>query len=165
MAGSPLNQKYQTLFQEFNQGYFQGALPRYRSEVVDRITWRNESGRTYRRRRLIRLLESEEKTMVFTLLHEMAHAATNDHHAARFQEEMKRLNSFRAPLDPSALSGPIQPKRLIKSLFKSFIHATLVDDQSITLWQWSKWLVRYGSVDTPPLFLESTRGYVEPSAK
>ena len=87
------------LFGMFNQKYFGGGLPTYRLRSVRHMTWLGESGRCLRRRRLIEIQRAlDTETATSCLLHEMAHASTNDCHAAAWKAEMMRLKREGAPL-------------------------------------------------------------------
>jgi hypothetical protein len=129
---------YQALFEEFNQQYFAGRLPHYRVVVVPSITRLGEQGRILRRRRLIELqILSPQEEMVATLLHEMAHAATNDHHAARWQEEMYRLQHLGAPICPEDV--PLI-RRLTRALVREAAEAALTDVPALTARQFLRGL-------------------------
>jgi hypothetical protein len=65
-------------FQDLNQRYFAGRLPRY--QVIISPHLRYATGKIARRSRRIYLQPSFPDVMLRILLHEMAHAATNDHH-------------------------------------------------------------------------------------
>ena len=87
------------LFHEFNERYFEGRLPDYRIRVVPYINRLGKSGHTDQKRKLIRILIGlSDEDAKSTLLHEMAHAATNEDHATAWKKEMIRLRKQEAPL-------------------------------------------------------------------
>lgn len=56
--------------------------------------------------------------MIAVLLHEMAHAVTNDFHGPRFRAEVERLIGLGAPVDPMDASGewvPVLTRGLVKN--------------------------------------------------
>jgi len=119
---SDLQRKFQSLFQEFNLKYFDGRLPHYHVKVVSDITRAGEQGQINRKRRLIRLTPGD--CMEATLVHEMAHAASNVHHAAKWQGEMKRLLVAGAPVCEVDLPiGP--PVRITKGIFRKEVEGAL----------------------------------------
>ena len=117
-AGRRKPNRLTKLFDDFNAQYFDGALDRYRVEVTDGITRRGESGKVYSRQRLIRIHRGSEAEMVATLLHEMAHAATNDYHGALWQQEMVRLRDLGAPVAPADLE-----ERVARRLTREFVES------------------------------------------
>ena len=115
-----INKKYRALFKRFNEEYFDGKLPRYRIQVVNSISSKlHPLGHCNRRRRLIRIREAEEGSMIETLIHEMAHAATNDNHGPIWKEEMNRLHTVGAPIDLRDLDR--QQNHLTKSLIEDLV--------------------------------------------
>lgn len=84
-------------FQELNQRYFAGCLPRYQVIVAPQL--RHASGRIARRSRRIYLQPAPPDGLLLILLHEMAHAATNDHHGPLWRAEMRRLKVLGAPVE------------------------------------------------------------------
>jgi hypothetical protein len=92
------------LFHQFNGMYFAGTLPAYHIRVVGYITSMSEHGRCLRNRKLIKLSKRTDKVMIGTLLHEMAHAATTDHHGLEWRKEMIRLREAGAPLQGDDLN-------------------------------------------------------------
>ena len=88
-----------TLFKQFNEEYWGGRLPAYSIRIVARMTSLGEWGRWLKKRRLIQILRGlSDEDMISTLLHEMAHAATNGGHGMPWKKDMIRLRSARAPL-------------------------------------------------------------------
>jgi hypothetical protein len=110
-VNNALTQRYQAFFEDFNQRFFNGKLPHYQIQLVSDVLGllRTRSGERipfdcdraiYRRERIINLnakLSQEELTS--TLIHEMAHARTNDYHGLLWQKEMERLILMGAPVD------------------------------------------------------------------
>jgi hypothetical protein len=102
------------LFQEFNQRYFGGKLPAYSVRFVSRdrgfapprlglssspAIFPGTQGYCHRSRRLIEIREGlARQETVSTLLHEMAHAATEGAHGMPWRREMLRLRELGAPL-------------------------------------------------------------------
>jgi SprT-like family len=82
--------KFQRLFDHYNRRFFGGRLPRYTVVISDRFT----GGRCDRLHRTIFLNPRSASGKL--LLHEMAHAATNDRHGKNWQSEMQRLISLGA---------------------------------------------------------------------
>jgi len=94
----------QRAYEDFNDRYFGGKLPRYRVEVVDRVSSARESGEVNRRAKLIRIQRNLLNVMRETLIHEMAHVRTNDFHGPRWKAEVQRLLQLGAPISPDELS-------------------------------------------------------------
>jgi hypothetical protein len=125
------------LFQQFNKEYFDGRLPAYCIRVVPRMTALGESGRCNKARRLIEIqsgLPGEET--ISTLLHQMAHAVTRDHHSLSWKKAMIRLRMAGAPLasadldvDPDDWDG----LRVRRSHFRRVIQYVLTDVPDMTL--------------------------------
>jgi SprT-like family len=86
-------------FREMNQRYFAGRLPSYQVIVTSHL--RHADGRIARRSRRIYLRPAPADMLLEALLHEMAHAATNDYHGPRWQAEMHRLQQLGAPVGPN----------------------------------------------------------------
>ena len=137
-AGRRKANRLTKLFDDFNAQYFGGELARYRVEATDRITRSGEDGKIYRRRQLIRIRRGSEAEMTATLLHEMAHASTNDHHGRRWREEMVRLHDLGAPVAPADLEEPV-----VRRLTRGFVEATasdaLGDQPTLTFQQFATW--------------------------
>jgi hypothetical protein len=88
-----------TLFKQFNEEYWGGRLPAYAIRVVARMTSLGEWGRWLKKRKLIEIQRGlSDEDMVSTLLHEMAHAATNGGHGMPWKRDMIRLRLAGAPL-------------------------------------------------------------------
>jgi SprT-like family len=95
-------------FQDLNQRYFDERLPRYQVIVAPQL--RHASGRIARRSRRIYLQPTSPDLLIRLLLHEMAHAATNDHHGPLWLTEMRRLQAMGAPVeDPNDYEERIPP--------------------------------------------------------
>jgi hypothetical protein len=97
-------------FDDLNQRYFKGRLPRYRVRLVSAIpqpsgdigiTW----GQIDRRRKTITLRRAPAAELCENLLHEMAHAATNEWHGPKWLAEMKRLQALGAPINRKLLTS------------------------------------------------------------
>jgi hypothetical protein len=97
------------LFKQFNDEYWGGRLPAYSIHVVANMTSLGEWGRWLKKRKLIEILRGlTDEDATSTLLHEMAHAATNGGHDVPWKREMIRLLSAGAPLANTdrAMLGP-----------------------------------------------------------
>ena len=81
------------VLQDLNQRYFAGGLPRYQVIVAPQL--HHASGRLQRSRRIY-LQPTFPDVMLQILLHEMAHASTNDHCAPLWRAEMQRLQALGA---------------------------------------------------------------------
>lgn len=97
------SERFQTLFAQFNSKFFAGSLPEYHIGVKYAINGPDDEGYPSTgiidaQKRLIWLRMTNEALMVATLLHEMAHAATNGEHEAEWNAEMKRLYQLGAPV-------------------------------------------------------------------
>jgi hypothetical protein len=131
------------LFEEFNRVYFNGRLPRYRVQIVDRIIRGFDAGKITRRKKLIQIRRGSLEKMAEILLHEMAHAATNERHAKRFQDEMRRLRVAGAPLAESDLHESDGPARLTRAFVRDVLEQEVFSSgQTQTLWQFVKWFHR-----------------------
>ncbi len=87
------------LFKQFNDKYWGGRLSAHSIHVVPEMTSLGEWGRWQKNRRLIEILRGlPDEDATSTLLHEMAHAATNGGHGVPWKREMIRLLSAGAPL-------------------------------------------------------------------
>ena len=92
--------KWQTAFEELKP-FFKVRLPRYEIRVVSRIEKDGHygvAGYCDRAHRIIYLERKDEKIMLQTLTHEMAHVATNNYHGKKFHDEMHRLSKVGAPV-------------------------------------------------------------------
>ena len=131
------------LFEDFNNKYFYGKLPRYRVIVVDCVPDRVHCshGKHYKKQRLIKLRRCDEKMMVETLLHEMVHAATGDGHGKRFRDKMEELRGKGATTEEEVLPKP----RLSKQVVRDYLEDILEKVPDVTLTQFAQYLVReYG---------------------
>ncbi len=152
------NKQYQALFDEFNQRYFGGKLPRYRIQVVDCISLEegdeiplDYEGENIRHRRLILLKRMVKADMISTLLHEMAHTATDDAHTKRWGKEIERLCRAGAPISEDIL---IAPPRLTKVFVRAVAEDLLGERPDTTLWEFARWVVyKYGYAPSPTAFL------------
>jgi hypothetical protein len=99
-----VSERFDKLFQAFNNRYFDSKLPKYRVEVryavrTDRssIDWRGQA---------IRIPVSSEPLMVARLLAGMARIATRGTNPTTYQKELFRLHEAGAPLwVPKALKA------------------------------------------------------------
>ena len=134
MARSTLNKKYQALFEKFNHQYFANALPQYQIKVVNRLTGCNVAGLIDRKKKVISLRKGEHREMDSILIHEMAHASTNDYHGPKFINDMKRLHADGAPVREDELNQhPSYSKLLTKQFVKATAFDMLVDIPDLTL--------------------------------
>jgi len=96
------------LFDDFNDQYFGGRLPRYRIKVVKRLRVRRKVdkdlnrlgavGVTDRRGRLIQIRSGQsDEQQIETLLHEMVHAVAGNGHGKPFCDELERIKALGAP--------------------------------------------------------------------
>jgi hypothetical protein len=79
---------------------------------------------------------------IFTLVHEMAHAATNDSHGMRWKNEMVRLREAGAPLassDLERLSDPASP--VTREGFSAECSHVLGAQPDATLSQVVRWFI------------------------
>jgi hypothetical protein len=106
------SERFQKLFRVFNAGYFADRLEDYKIRVVfDLHTFANEpvfdsavnDGLIRFAERCIYLRYSDKEAMEGTLIHEMAHAATNGDHGEDWLAEMARLMAAGAPVHPCEL--------------------------------------------------------------
>ena len=115
------------LFQQFNAQYFDGRLPSYSIRVVDRKGRCN--GEIYKQRRLIEIQsEMPEDLTISFLVHEMAHAATSEHHGMPWKREMIRLRKAGAPLieaDRRIKLDDWDGVRVSKKQFRPFVEDAL----------------------------------------
>jgi hypothetical protein len=84
-------------FHALNQQYVAGRLPRYQVIVTPQL--RHAAGRMARRSRRIYLQPAPPDMLLRTLVHEMAHAATNARHGPLWTAEMERLRALGAPVE------------------------------------------------------------------
>jgi SprT-like family len=148
-----------TLFQQFNQQYFGGKLPAYSIRVVGRMTWLGESGFCNRKRKLIKIASGQsDEVAIGILLHEMAHAATTDHHGKPWQGEMIRLREAGAPIDAADLDVESEwdGLKLSKKRFRGAVQDFLMDRPDITPSQAIKHFIwSYGGAGTVTEFLKN----------
>jgi SprT-like family protein len=93
----------QHLFNQFNREFFDGALSGYRVVVCDlheRGLWAGEHSRKEQTIYIHSKLEG--RALDRTLLHEMAHANSNDYHGAKWLQEMDRLAQLGADTEYEA---------------------------------------------------------------
>jgi hypothetical protein len=86
----------QRLFERLNKKYFGSTLPEYRIVACEPTTI--DSGFTagkHERRQLTIYLSDELRGTALRriLLHEMAHANSNDYHSGKWKEEMRRIGA------------------------------------------------------------------------
>jgi hypothetical protein len=97
MATGVATAMHSHLFQELNQRYFAGRLPHY--QVIRAPHLCHATGKIARRSRRIYLQPLPPDLFLGILLHEMAHAATNDYHGPAWRAEMHRIQALGAPVD------------------------------------------------------------------
>jgi hypothetical protein len=136
-ADPVLSTHYQALFEEFNTRYFAGRLPLYHVRVVPDLHGGHD-GEVKRKQRVIRLKKRPEAVMISLLLHEMAHAATNNFHARKWLEEMGRLKQEGAPINKEDLEPDEvgQKKRISHYAF-----VLAMEDPRLTVPQFIRYLV------------------------
>lgn len=152
-----LNSKYRDMFNEFNQKYFNGKLPRYQIRVVERISWVPCGGQCDNRKRVILITRNEESSMVGVLLHEMIHAAVGGFHGERFCREWDRLQESGAPvrLGESEAYRAL-PKRLTRQFVSNVADDIVAVQPAVKLWDFARWFVHnYGFKWTPTALLRS----------
>jgi SprT-like family len=86
----------QRLFRRFNAKYFGGRLPNYR--VIQSDLYGGDGLCRMKQREIHLSPILQGSSLRTSLLHEMAHAATNGGHGALWQKEMRRLIRLGAPL-------------------------------------------------------------------
>ena len=155
--------RYQQLFHDFNDRYFAGRLPDYRVRVVRQMSCQHQGslhhfdGECRRRERAITLagqtvlggarLTHTEEDMRQILIHEMAHAATNDYHGLKWRGEMRRLAQLGAPVQADDLGKPMTPsQKWLESAFDD----TLTNSDDYATLTLRQALVRIGLVDDAP---------------
>src|SRR5215472_1627551 len=125
------------LFAEFNQRYFGGRLPKYRLRSELYMTRLGEVGRCHIRQRLIRINRSlKDDEAISCLLHEMAHAATTEHHRKPWKAEMIRLRHAGAPLigpDATVALEDWSGDFVGQKQFRYAVQDLLIDHADITL--------------------------------
>lgn len=109
------------------------------------------SGFCNKKKRLIKIQEgqSREET-IGALLHEMAHAATNDGHGDRWKEEMIRLREAGAPLSSAErkiCSTTWDGKKVTRDHFRLVVQEVIADYPAITL---SKALRHFSDIEGGP---------------
>jgi hypothetical protein len=94
----------QSLFENYNKKFFDGVLSGYRVVVCDILNERGVwAGEHCRKERVIYIYsELKGRALKRTLLHEMAHAHSNDYHGAKRIEEMYRLAELGADTEYEA---------------------------------------------------------------
>ena len=106
----------------------------------NRVSGLNGSGIHLRKRRLIMLRRWDDAPlMTGTLVHEMAHAATNDWHGPRWAAEMERLRQAGAPVQDVDFRPPM---RLTRNLVLSCAADALCDGPDLTLPAFADWFAR-----------------------
>ena len=117
-----LSKQFQALFDEFNGRYFSGQLPPYQVHVVFDLhraakepVFRASvsSGLIRFEERCIYLRYTNSPPMEETLIHEMAHAATNGEHDQEWLYEMARLRAAGAPVPDWELEGLVAEEYLV----------------------------------------------------
>jgi SprT-like family len=123
------------MFQELNQRYFAGRLPRYQVIVTSHL--RHASGRIAQRSRRIYLQPMPQDLQMTFLLHEMAHAATNGGHGPRWIAEMRRLQTMGAPVeDPSDYDTriPLTRALVFETGYEAFFGDPGFSDVQVARW-------------------------------
>ena len=133
-------------FKQFNEMYWGSRLPAYSVHVVPRMTSLGEWGRWIKKRRLIEILRGlTDEDATSTLLHEMAHAATNGGHGLPWKREMIRLLSAGAPLASTdraiRLDDPFG-KPISKKHFRCSMADLLMDVPEMTPSVAIRWFIR-----------------------
>jgi hypothetical protein len=132
------SERFQELFQTFNDRYFGGRLPPYKIHVVyDVDFWANEyffngwyieepsfGYHDLENRRIF--VGRTASSMEGALLHEMGHAATTGDHDDAWSAEMRRLQALGAPVIPCdvdpdvpADEGPVRLELYLMTVFTS----------------------------------------------
>jgi hypothetical protein len=124
------------LFHDLNQRYFTGRLPRYHVIVTPQL--RHAAGKIARRSRRIYLQPAPPDMLMTTLLHEMAHAATNDRHGPLWRAEMERLRALGAPVEELAHLDMIP--RLTRQMVFSTGWEVFANSPTATIAQAAHWL-------------------------
>ena len=122
------------LFKKFNEQYFGNHLSAYSIRVIHGTAY---SGFCNKKRRLIKIQwgQSPDET-IGTLLHEMAHAATNDGHGKKWMNEMIRLREAGAPVasaEKNICSKTWDGKKVTRGHFRLVVQDVLADSSAITL--------------------------------
>ena len=131
IANRALSERFTALFDRLNQGFFAGRLPRYRVSVRSRVPGLDGGGIHLRQRRLIVIRRwDDECLMMGTLVHEMAHAASNDWHGPRWRAVMDRLQEAGTPIQEVDLAPPM---RLTRGMVLSSARDALSVDHGLTL--------------------------------
>lgn len=122
------------LFKKFNEQYFGDHLPAYSIRVVRGMSY---SGFCNKKKRQIKIRadQSVEET-IGTLLHEMAHAATNDGHGDNWKNEMIRLREAGAPVasaEKNICSKTWDGKKVTRGHFRLVVQEVIADSPAITL--------------------------------
>jgi hypothetical protein len=137
----PIELEFQALFNQFNDRYFSGRLPSYRICVVDRITKKGESGWHYVRTKRIKIRFANHELMTETLLHEMAHAASNDFHGPLWKKVMRRLQELGAlKSNSSDIEMLTVNNRLTRSMVEDVAFEALDADPKTTFHAIAKFL-------------------------
>jgi hypothetical protein len=123
-------------FHELNQRYFAGRLPRYQVIVAPHL--RHAVGKIARRSRRLYIAPTAPDIMLQTLVHEMAHAATNDRHGPKWQAEMERLRALGAPAE--VLEHLDALPRLTRSLVLEIGLGAYYDHPALTALQVAQWI-------------------------
>jgi hypothetical protein len=125
-------------FGEFNAQYFNNRLPPYSIRVVPEIKSDSIDGHVYgrckKKRRLIEIRQGlRDEEAISTLLHEMAHAGTNDGHGPKWWREMIRLREAGAPLTAFDHHFDFGGRRVTKRMFASHVWGFLCQGLMLTL--------------------------------
>jgi hypothetical protein len=134
------------LFLQFNQQFFSGRLPACAIHVVPRIASLGQLGRWNKGKRLIEIQRGlSDEEAISTLLHEMAHAATNGGHGMQWKKEMIRLREAGAPLvlpDLNVSLADWDGTRVRRKHFRNVLQDALIDGADFTLSEAIRWFLR-----------------------
>lgn len=104
--------------------------------------------------------EMSDEEAVSTLLHEMVHAATSDHHGVPWKKEMIRLREAGAPLVSPDLNVDLNDwdgTRVSQKQFRTLVQHALIDGTDMTLSAAIRWFI--SSVGGPKTIKEFRKKY------
>ncbi len=123
--GDVTQSRLEQIFDRYNRRYWRGRLPSYQI-IVSEKHWGSCCDRKSRQIYMHPVLfeRFDQNAIRRTLLHEMAHAATQGVHGEAWQREMKRLHRRGAPvapddLDPELVDSQLQ-KRAMLDAFEEY---------------------------------------------
>jgi hypothetical protein len=98
-----------------------------------------------RRTKTIMLARQNEPEMAAFLLHEMAHAATNDYHGRKWRQEMERLKAAGAPVSAHDLEDDLIGAHLTKRLIRDIAADAVIEHSKPTISEFARSFVyNYG---------------------